>query len=170
MKRWATTICSGFLCAALTVAAAGAQGYGQAPSGSYTQSCQNIRVRGDRLSANCTATNGQYVRSSLRLSACGTGDIANYNGQLVCARRGGYGMGNGGAGSSASGWWGSTYPTGSYQDSCRNVHMRGSVLVAECTNPQSAYVRSFLDLNQCHRTDHIANVNGQLRCWYNPNG
>ena len=172
MKQFAISVGAGLACLALSFVCASAQGYGNVPAGSYTQSCQNIRVHGDRLIAQCQANNGQYVRSSLQLDQCGNGDIANYDGQLVCARRGGYGEGSGSGYTSANGqsqsWWGSGTPSGSYQGSCTHVHMRGSTLVADCTNDQSVYVRSYLDLTQCRRTDHIANVNGQLRCWYNP--
>jgi hypothetical protein len=50
------------------------------PSGSYQQSCTNIRVRGDQLIARCNAPQGGTVRSSISLSSCRRGDIANSNG------------------------------------------------------------------------------------------
>ena len=66
------------------------------PSGSYQQSCRNVRVRGDRLTASCTSPQGRYIRSSLNLRSCRNGDIANVNGQLACNWSGngnGYGRG-----------------------------------------------------------------------------
>jgi hypothetical protein len=63
----------------------GGNGYGL-PPGSYQQSCNNARMNGSTLSASCTATNGQYINSSLDVRRCqsrGT-DIANRNGYLSC--------------------------------------------------------------------------------------
>ena len=65
------------------------------PSGSYQQSCTNVRVRGNVLTARCTNSSGGTVRSTINLSSCGNGDIANSNGQLTCAQNYGYGNGNG---------------------------------------------------------------------------
>ncbi len=68
------------------------------PSGSYQQSCQNIRMRGGLLTARCTGPNG-LVRTSIDPRTCRGGDIANNNGQLVCnggtSYGNGYGNGNG---------------------------------------------------------------------------
>ena len=64
------------------------------PSGSYQQSCTNIRVRGNQLIARCPNGQGASVRSSIALGC--RGDIANSNGQLICNANGnGYGYGNG---------------------------------------------------------------------------
>jgi hypothetical protein len=168
MNRWTNlTLGASLILAACTIGTVQAQSY--APAGSYQQSCQNIRVRGDELRAECTNTSGQYVRSSLALNACGNGDIANYNGQLTCARTGGYGRGAGyygrGNGYYNGGSW-SGIPGGSYQQSCTNARMNGSVLVANCTNDGGRSVRSFLDMSRCGRSDDVANIDGQLRCRY----
>ena len=173
MNLWTKRAFGATLALALcTAGAAQAQGYnntGYIPAGSYQQSCQNIRVRGNRLRAECTNTSGQWVASSLQLNQCRGGDIANYNGQLTCARNGGYGRGNGyygrGSGYYGGGGFNGT-PGGSYQQSCQNIRMNGSVLTASCTNYQSQYVQSYLDVSRCARNDDIANVNGQLRCMY----
>jgi hypothetical protein len=55
-----------------------------------------------------------------------------------------------------------TVPSGSYQQSCTNVHVRGDQLVANCTSSQGGRVRSSIALDSC-RGD-IANYNGQLTC------
>ena len=60
-----------------------------------------------------------------------------------------------------------TIPSGSYQQSCTNIHVRGDELIARCTNPQGARIRSSIDLGSCRRGD-IVNANGQLAC--NRNG
>jgi hypothetical protein len=172
MNLWTKRTIGATLALALcSVAAVQAQGYnnGPAPSGSYLQSCQNIRVRGNMLRADCQQTNGQYVPTRLSLNRCGGGDIANDNGRLTCARIGGYGRGNGYYGRGQGYYNGGAFngmPGGSYQQSCRNIQMNGSVLTASCTNYHSQYVQSYLDISRCTRSDDIANVNGQLRCMY----
>ncbi|MDB5043446.1 MAG: hypothetical protein JWN27_4172 [Candidatus Eremiobacteraeota bacterium] len=55
-----------------------------------------------------------------------------------------------------------TVPSGSYQQSCTNVHTRGDQLIANCTSSQGGRVRSSIALDSC-RGD-IANSNGQLIC------
>jgi hypothetical protein len=60
-------------------------------------------------------------------------------------------------------------PAGSYQQSCTNIHVRGDQLVARCTNPQGASIRSSIDLYSCRRGD-IVNSNGQLACNRNGRG
>ena len=76
---------------ALAYAPASAQAI---PGGSYQQSCTNIRVRGDRLSAVCNGSQGNSTRSTISLSQCQGSDIANVNGQLSCSGNGSYGNGN----------------------------------------------------------------------------
>jgi hypothetical protein len=66
----------------------GYQGYGQ-PRGSYTQSCRDVQVSGDRLEAQCRRTDGSWQRTELNLGNGDGGDIGNSNGRLVCG--GGYG-------------------------------------------------------------------------------
>lgn len=66
-------------------------------------------------------------------------------------------------------------PQGSYQQSCVNASIRGSVLSASCTSPSGQHVNSSLDVSRCtgSGTD-IGNVNGYLACngsnGYNNNG
>ena len=172
MNLWTKRSIGATLALALcAVGAVQAQGYnnGPAPGGSYQQSCRDIRIRGNQLRAQCQTYSGQYVQTRLSLNRCSGGDIANNNGQLTCARSGGYGRGNGyygpGQGYYNGGGFNGT-PGGSYQQSCQNIQMNGSVLTASCTNYRSQYVQSYLDISRCTRNDDIANVNGQLRCMY----
>jgi hypothetical protein len=146
-----------------------AQMYGAAPAGSYQQSCNNIRVRGNGLlMANCMNNNGQRVRSQLAYQSCRGADIGNINGQLSCVRSGNYyGRGQGRYGGRRGGLYnGGALPAGSYQASCNNASMSGSTLSANCRNYSGAYMTSFLDVSQCRSSDDIGNVNGQLRCIY----
>jgi hypothetical protein len=55
------------------------------PAGSYQQTCSNIAFsNAGVLSAQCKDAQGRSVLASLRVPACGKGDIANANGLLIC--------------------------------------------------------------------------------------
>jgi CVNH domain len=92
MSRLLIGLVAGLGLAASALAPASAQAV---PSGSYQQSCTNIRVRGNQLTARCTNTQGVAVRSTIALNSCRNGDIGNSNGQLTClGANNGYGNGN----------------------------------------------------------------------------
>ncbi len=95
MHRTMTGLALAIGLAATSIVTASAQqyGYNNVPSGSYQQSCNNLRMNGSTLSASCTAANGQRVYSSLNVNGC-NGDIANNNGHLTCNGNYGY-NGNG---------------------------------------------------------------------------
>ena len=55
------------------------------PAGSYQPTCSNIAFsNAGVLSAQCKNAAGRLVSASLRVPACGKGDIANINGLLTC--------------------------------------------------------------------------------------
>ena len=113
MKRTALSVMAAAALAAMALGTASAQAI---PSGSYQQSCTNIRVRGDVLRASCNAPRGGTVRTSILLDSCRRGDIANMNGQLTCNRNG-YGRGqyNGQNGNYGNGNYGNgNYGNGNY--------------------------------------------------------
>ncbi len=60
-------------------------GYGDngIPYGSYSQTCQNIRVNGNRLDASCQKRNGKLKHTSLN-NFQGCREIENDNGKLRC--------------------------------------------------------------------------------------
>ena len=91
MPRFMLSLIAGLGLAATALAPAAAQ---TIPSGSYQQSCQNVRVRGNELTARCTNSQGTWVRSSIAVNSCRNGDIVNSNGQLACNRNA-YNNGNG---------------------------------------------------------------------------
>jgi hypothetical protein len=149
------------LAAALIVAGLAPAAAQYVPPGSYQQSCVDIRTNGNQLFAKCTAPNGRYIGSSIQLGSCRGGDIANSNGYLRCNGGGGgggyYPPHNGG------GYYGRV-PQGSYQASCRNVYMNGSMLSAQCTATNGAWTNSSLQVNRCQPGTDIANINGRLNC------
>lgn len=66
-------------------------------------------------------------------------------------------------------------PGGSYQQTCRNIGVRGSTLSAECQNTGGGWQSTQLrDYNRCR--GEIQNINGNLQCTgnngggYGPNG
>src|SRR5215212_6126055 len=61
--------------------AARAQG---TPQGSYLQTCTDIRIKGNALSAICRGTGNREQRSSLAGFQRCVGDIGNNNGVLQC--------------------------------------------------------------------------------------
>jgi hypothetical protein len=146
-------------------------------AGSYQQSCTNSRVSGDTLTARCNLLRGGTARSSISISSCRGRDIANSNGHLICNKNrygntNGYGYGNGnryGNGNGTGNRYGNgngrygTAPAGSYQSSCTNVQMRGSMLSATCTPPNGNSITSTINASSCNGAD-IANVNGRLQC------
>lgn len=58
--------------------------HGRVPSGSYQQTCQNIRVDGNRLYATCQKRNGGWHNTSLKDFNYCRGGIENDNGHLRC--------------------------------------------------------------------------------------
>ena len=129
----------------------------QIPYGSYQQSCANIQVQGDQLIADCNLASGGTQNSSLSISSCARGDIANTNGRLTCnrtrySRANGYGYGAY-----------ETAPSGSYQQSCTNVRMGGTMLTGTCTDPNGNNITTTLDISNCNGSD-VANMNGRLQC------
>jgi len=59
--------------------------YNGAPQGSYYQTCQNVQVNGNTLTATCQKKNGRTRNTSLRnYQQCR--DIENDNGKLRCRR------------------------------------------------------------------------------------
>jgi len=53
------------------------------PRGSYKQSCRDLSVNGDVLSAQCQKRDGNWRWSSIDYGDC-YGDITNHNGRLIC--------------------------------------------------------------------------------------
>ncbi|PWC54736.1 CVNH domain-containing protein [Azospirillum sp. TSO22-1] len=153
-----------FACMAFAVAmAAGAASAQGVPDGSYLETCDNVRMRGDTLSATCATRNGRAVQSSLRNAMDCSGGIENINGRLACSGQGGayYGgdrYGNGGYGASDG-----YAPGGSYLRSCTDVSVSGDTLYATCQTRNGRAVQSELRGIQRYQGGDISNCNGTLR-------
>ena len=125
------------------------------PQGSYQQTCNNVAVNGNVLSANCQDSRGNWVNAQLPDVQRCNGDITNDNGALHCASSPGYGT--------PAGYQAGNGPNGSYTQSCQDVHVGGDDLHARCQRRDGTWHETKLDdYNKC-RGD-ILNDNGNLKC------
>jgi len=122
------------------------------PSGSYQQTCKNIGVRDEVLSANCQDADGKWEATQLRdYRSCGS-DIMNDNGALRCANGTNYQPG-----------YQTGLPSGSYTQTCQEIRAHGDDLEARCQTANGDWHKTKLDDYQKCRGD-VANENGNLRC------
>jgi hypothetical protein len=160
-----------------------------APSGGYTQTCQEIRTSGNTLEANCKTMGGQWTRTSLpNFNQC-IGEIENNDGRLVCNKGGnnghwyrngdqqgdrrdnGQGYGNGdqqgdrrdnGQGY-RNGDRQNGAPYGGYSQTCQDIRTNGFTLQANCQKKNGKWRQASLrHFNQC--VGEIENNNGKLVC------
>lgn len=83
----------------------GGGGWNQPPRGDYQSSCGSLEVTRGRLYAQCRTRSPGFRRSSIELRRCGSTEIRNDNGLLVCGSwRGQYEDDQGGGG--GGGGWG----------------------------------------------------------------
>lgn len=133
-----------------------------APPGSYQQTCRDIGVRGDVLSARCQDTSGQWRDTQMRGTSYCNGDISNENGALRCNGSVGtyQGSNNGGY---YGGYNQGGVPGGSYTQTCQDVRIRGNDLEARCQSVDGGWRTTRLNgFDRCG--GDIANDNGYLRC------
>ena len=134
------------------------------PRGSYLQSCPEASVYRGRLTAVCRRRDGSFQQSSLPDVGRCVGDIGNMDGRLRCH----YGaprppMPGGPGGPMPPGGPGRPLPGGSYQQSCSNIGLNGSTLVATCKTAKGRMQRTSLaNVDRC--VGDIGNNNGQLNC------
>jgi hypothetical protein len=114
------------------------------PAGSYTETCKDIRMRGNTLHAICKSLDGREAATSLHdANRCSEG-VVNLNGILNCEVS-------------------DVLPPGSYISTCKDVHMKGTTLYASCNNGKDRWLSA--ELHEAHKcTGDIANQNGALRC------
>jgi hypothetical protein len=106
-------------------------------------------MNGNVLTAQCTSTGGQWIRSSINLSSCPGQLLGNNNGRLFC-EGGGFG-----------GNWGNL-PAGSWRRSCTNARMSGDVVMAGCNTGHGLRQTSF-HMRNCPGWA-LGNNNGNLFC------
>ena len=119
---------------------------GPLPSGSYTESCRDMRVDRDRrhLEAECRRPDGRWRETSLDLRDCDRG-IENRDGRLVCPRQETVRL-----------------PAGSYRESCRDFAVDGRSLGARCRRLNGEWRDTAIDLSRCKKP--IRNDDGRLVC------
>jgi hypothetical protein len=110
------------------------------PNGSYKKTSRNIKVT---LSAECQKQDGIWQPSTLDITDLNQPTVENDNGTLksVSIPRGGY------------------VPTGSYQETSRNIKV---ILTAECQKQDGTWQPSTLDITNLAYGVDVANNNGQL--------
>ena len=124
---------------------------------SYTQTCRDVRRRGDTLSAVCQSRDGDWHQTTLNDYQDCRGQIVNDGGNLRCDNSN-YNNVSGGPGDYRGG-----YPGGSYAATCQNIRVSGDDLVASCQKTNGGWRNTKLDDFQGCRAD-IVNDNGRLRC------
>jgi hypothetical protein len=129
--------------ASLAAGAATAQFGGRMPSGSYARTCEDERMIGSVLTAECKDQNGITIRTRLYVGNC-AGDITNVFGELVCQSR--------------------RLPGGSYTRSCNACRTDGSALQCTCRDTKAQPIRTTLDLSSCQWRTDIYNRDGHLQC------
>lgn len=120
---------------------------GALPAGDYQQTCRDIKTNGSQLTASCQKKDGSFQNTSIDTSSC-TGNIANEDGQLRCVS-GGQGMGQ-------------NQPSGSYQQTCKNIRMNGNDLEASCQKTDGGWQNT--TLKNAQSCSQVVNENGNLRC------
>jgi len=139
------------------------------PGGGWDITCRNAQMHGSVLRAQCRRMDDSWMRSSLDVSQCRNGLVANVNGSLACEGRvnGQYGPNayspNAPYGPNGYNARNNGLPGGGWSDTCRNASMRGNMLSASCQDERGNYQYSSIDVTQC-RQNLVANVNGYLAC------
>lgn len=95
--------------AVATLAFAGSASAQSAPNGSYKDTCTNIAMQGETLTANCKTYQGNSIPAKLELAPSCVGTISNVNGVLAC-----------------------TGPIGSFYRTCKDAKVQNGTLTATC--------------------------------------
>ena len=127
----------GVLAAGLVGLAIVASPANAAPSGSYEQTCSDIRMDGSTLHANCTTFDQSSNATSLPFAESCVGVISNVNGVLAC-----------------------TGPTGSYAETCSDASVSGQTLSATCRKIDQSEMQSSVTFSGFQHP--VTNCDGQL--------
>ena len=144
---------------------------GTLPSGGYTQTCRDVRVRYGALRALCQDRTGAWVDTSLDAFSRCNGVIQNIDGQLRCVT-------NHERDHDRYRDWDRDHdrdrdhdgdrdrrnaPRGSYSESCREIETRGDSLRAVCQTVNGNWVETRInDYDRC--IGDIVNDDGRLEC------
>jgi hypothetical protein len=101
-----TVFVSGLL---VLAAAAAPLALADVPGGSYRQTCSNIKLDGENLTAACKQFNGAIKTSTLEFATSCVGSISNVDGNLVC-----------------------TGPVGSFARTCNNTRVERDTVYSTC--------------------------------------
>lgn len=144
-----------------------------APSGGYSQTCQEIRTNGTTLEARCQTRDGNWNQTSLQSFNQCTGGIENDNGRLVCNKGNNngqdyrYGNQPGDRHDNGQGYRHDDQqngaPYGGYTQTCQDIRTSGTTLQANCQKKNGKWKQSSLrNFNRC--SSQIENNNGKLVC------
>ena len=100
----------------------------QSRSSTFHETCTNVRVERDILSAECQRENGRVRRSSIEIRG-----IHNDNGNLEYTRN-------------------SRDPS-TFQDTCRNIRISGARLSARCERLDGSYSRTSILIRGIHNNN-----------------
>ncbi|GAA6614237.1 CVNH domain-containing protein [Scytonema sp. NUACC26] len=108
----------GAILAAASINTAKAEAYG---GSNYTNSCSNIRIFGDTLSATCRRVDGSYTRTAIKVRG-----IENVNGNLS--------------------YISNPNASSTYQNSCTRIYVSGDTLSATCRRVNGSYNRTAIEI------------------------
>jgi hypothetical protein len=135
------------------------------PPGSYQQSCHNAYVDSSggkmKLYAECPDHQGRIQHSGIQFMKC-SGDIANQDGELGCVQGASGGQNTRGQNNGQAGG-GGRLPAGTWQQSCRDPQLNGTMLTATCLRGSGGSGYSSIDTRAC-AGGPVGNQNGQLYC------
>lgn len=107
------------------------------PSGSYQETCSDIRMEGDTLHATCMTFDQQPNETSLQFPNSCVGVISNVDGVLAC-----------------------TGPVGSYAETCTDASVSGQTLTATCRKIDGSMMESSVEFSGFQHP--VTNCDGQL--------
>ena len=131
------------------------------PRGSWRASCTDGSKSNQTLFAICDTGSGSWHNSSVSLADCPSRIIDNSYGNLVC---------RGGLNNQTSSSYLQNYsqnagnyamPGGSWQSTCRNAQMQGSMLYAQCNNGSGTWLQASFDMARSPNAV-LGNVRGVL--------
>jgi len=114
-----------------------ATAYAANPPGSYQQTCTNIVLNGETLSASCTRFDGSQNNTELPFATSCVGIISNVDGNLVC-----------------------TGATGSFARTCKDSAVANNKLSATCQKVDGSWIPSSTSFSGFQHP--VTNCNGQL--------